>query len=571
MHMATEQAQTRLDALIAEEWEYRVREDPIFATRCGDHRYNDRLPSLKEADFERRAAQARDFLTRLASIPREDLPPAARLNADFFQTELESQLAEFQFGAHFTPLARIFGPQVYLPELVDISPFNTVRDYENYIQRLRGVPDLLQDHIELMRAGIQAGYTAARPALEGVDASLQAQVVGDPSASPFYPPFEKFPAGIPAAERARLAQMGAAAILESVVPGFSSLLQYVQAEALPGAREAVGSSALPDGEAFYAYRVRRYTSLDLTPRQVHDMGLGEVRRIRAEMEDLLHTVGFQGSLREFADALRQDPRFFVQTPEELLSRVALIAKRMDGELPRLFSVLPRTPYGIRQIPEAIAPGNTTAYYFPPTGDGSTAGFYYVNTYDLNSRPLYEYEALTLHEAVPGHHLQLALQIEMDGLPNFRRFGEATAFIEGWGLYAERLGLEAGFYQDPYSDFGRLVFEMWRAARLVVDTGLHAFGWTRQRAIDYMADNTALALLNIANEVDRYIAWPGQALAYKVGELKIRELRAAAEQRLGPRFDLRRFHDALLSEGGIPLKVLEQNIFAWLEEESTKAQ
>jgi len=302
---------------------------------------------------------------------------------------------------------------------------------------------------------------------------------------------------------------------------------------------------------------------DLSAQKIHAIGLAEVQRIRAEMDDIIRKVKFGGAFREFVDLLRTDPRFYVTTPDALLKETALVLKKMDGELPRLFRTLPRLPYGIRPIPDHSAPGNTTAYYFPGSGDGTRAGYYYVNTYDLKSRPLYEIEALSLHEAVPGHHLQIALQQELGGLPAFRRFNGFTAFVEGWALYSERLGLEVGFYQDPYSDFGRLTYEIWRACRLVVDTGMHALGWTRQQAIDYMADHSASTLLNITNEVDRYIAWPGQALAYKIGELKIRELRALAEKELGPRFDLRAFHDVLLLQGAVPLDVLEGMVKDWI--------
>jgi uncharacterized protein (DUF885 family) len=365
------------------------------------------------------------------------------------------------------------------------------------------------------------------------------------------------------ADRRSITQAGCAAILDSVVPGYQALLQFMLDEYIPAGREDIAASSLPDGRAFYEHRVRKNTTLDLTPQQVHDIGVDEVRRIRGEMEETIRRVGFQGSFREFVEFLRTDERFYVDTPDALMKEVALIMKKMDGELPRLFKTLPRTPYGLRQIPDFIAPKTTTAYYFLPAGDGTTAGFYYVNTYDLKSRPLYEYEALSLHEAVPGHHLQLALQMELKDIPDFRRFGGITAFIEGWALYAERLGLEVGFYQDRYSDFGRLTFEMWRATRLAVDTGMHYLGWMRQRAIDYMAENTALSLLNITNEVDRYIAWPGQAIAYKIGEIKIRELRALAEEKLGPEFDIREFHDVVLESGGIPLDVLEANVKRWL--------
>jgi len=378
-----------------------------------------------------------------------------------------------------------------------------------------------------------------------------------------FQPFTHFPAGFSLDDQDRLIEDGGTAIMSSVVSGFRELRRFVQEEYLPAARSEVGAYSLPGGHDFYAHRIHMFTSLDLSAEDVHITGQKEVARIRAEMQALIGETGFSGGLNAFIEFLRTDARFYVQTGEALMAHTALILKRMDGELPRLFKTLPRMSYGIRAIPDHSAPGNTTAYYFPPAGDGTRSGTYYVNLYDLPSRPLYEYEALSLHEAVPGHHLQIALQQELGDLPNFRRFGGFTAFVEGWALYAERLGLEVGFYQDPYSNFGRLSYEMWRACRLVVDTGMHAMGWTRQQAIGFMAANTSLTLLNIANEIDRYIFWPGQALAYKIGELKIRELRTRAEGMLGSNFDLREFHDLVLSNGAVPLDVLEQMVDQWI--------
>jgi uncharacterized protein (DUF885 family) len=404
----------------------------------------------------------------------------------------------------------------------------------------------------------------ARPALAGIEESIRSLAASDPRQSVFYQPFRRFPASVDEAHREELAEAGAAAIAGPVSDGYRDLLNFMSEEYLPAARAEIAASTLPDGAAYYAGCVRKFTTLDLTPEQVHATGLEEVRRIREEMDAAIRQAGFQWNFKEFLAFLRSEPRFYVDTPQALMKEVALILKKVDGELPALFKVLPRLPYGLREIPAYTAPDQTSAYYMPPAGDGSTAGFYYVNTYDLKSRPLYEYEALSLHEAVPGHHLQLALQLEQTGVPQFRRFGEVTAFVEGWALYAERLGLEMGFYQDAYTNFGRLTFEMWRAARLVVDTGMHALGWTRQQAIDFMAENTALSLLNITNEVDRYIAWPGQALAYKTGELKLRELRRVAEQALGARFDVREFHQVVLQNGAIPLDVLEAVIIQWIK-------
>jgi uncharacterized protein (DUF885 family) len=417
-----------------------------------------------------------------------------------------------------------------------------------------------------MRAGIEKGQVLPGIVLEGFKGAIDPHVVDDPTRSLLYEPFTKFPDSIEHAERNRLVEAGRAAISESVVAGYRRFVEFMEKEYVPAARGSIGASALPNGREFYRYRVRKFTTLDLTPEEVHQIGLDEVKRIRAEMEAVIAKTGFEGDFAAFVDHLRTDDEFYADSPEDLMQHVALILKRMDGELPRLFGKLPRTPYGLRPVPDYIAPRTTSAYYQQPTGDGRQAGFYYINTFNLKSRPLFEMEALSLHEAVPGHHLQLALQQEMGDLPEFRRFAGFTVFVEGWALYSERLGLEVGFYQDPYSDFGRLTFEMWRACRLVVDTGMHYLGWTRKQAIDFLAENTALSIHNIESEVDRYISWPGQALAYKIGELKIRELRHQAEEQLGDRFDVRSFHDMILGSGSVPLSVLEENTTRWLEEQ-----
>jgi uncharacterized protein (DUF885 family) len=414
-----------------------------------------------------------------------------------------------------------------------------------------------------MRAGLREGQIPAVVTLEGVTESIKAQIVTEPRSSVFYKAFEALPEVITATAGEKLKAEGLAAIRDSIVQGYQALLRFVENEYLPAARQGIAAAELPNGKEYYQLCIRHFTSLELTPEEIHQTGLEEVRRIRGEMEDVIRQVGFKGDFKAFIQFLLSDPRFYAASADALLEKTALVLKRMDGELPRLFKTLPRLPYGIRPIPDFAAPGNTTAYYQPGAGDGSRAGYYYVNTYDLPSRPLYEIEALSLHEAVPGHHLQIALQQELD-LPNFRRFGGFTSFVEGWALYSERLGLETGFYSDPYSNFGRLSYEMWRACRLVVDTGMHALGWSRQQAIDFMAANTSSSMLNIVNEVDRYIAWPGQALAYKIGEIKIRALRKKAEQALGPRFDLRLFHDTLLTSGAVPLDVLEKLVDAWVE-------
>jgi uncharacterized protein (DUF885 family) len=559
-----------LQQLFQDEWDFRTAENPTFATAAGDYRYNDRLPSVKPADFVRRLQALRGLRARLDALPRAGLNARDRLNYDFFQRELDVQIADLEWGAYRIPILKETGEPAQLPNVILVTPFRTAADYEQYIRRLGGFAALAEDLIDLMRMGCAEGALPSRWAMAGVVDSFRQHAAAaldpDPSGSVFFQPFTAFPPAVGEDARARLAAQARAVLRDSIGPGYRALADFIEKEYLPAIPEARCTPSLGaqrDTAAYYAHCIRRFTSLDLTAGEIHQTGLAEVARIRVEMETVMQQVGFTGSLRAFSDALRSDPRFFVDTPEQLMKEVALLMKRVEGQLPGLFKTLPRTPFGLREIPDYLAPTSTSAYYFLPGGDGTTAGFYYVNTYDLKSRPLYEYEALSMHEAVPGHHLQLALQLEMPDTPPFRKWGETTAFIEGWALYAERLGLEMGFYRDPYANYGRLVYEMWRAARLVVDTGLHAFGWSREQAIAYLAENTALSMRNIANEVDRYIAWPGQALAYKIGELKVRALRARAEAALGARFDVREFHDALLCEGGIPLSVLEEQIEAWI--------
>ena len=553
-----------LATLFADSWEFALREDPLFATNVGDNRYNDKLPRETLADQKRRLAAEREFLARLEKIPRDKLSPAEQTNWDIFARLKRDAIAEYEFHAYLMPITNRSGFHISFPELPVDVPMSTLEDYENYIARLRAFSQLVDDNIELMREGIKLGMTLPAIVMVDYDKAIQPHIVDDPAASLLFKPFTKFPHTVDVQQRPRLVEEARNAISVSVAPGYRKLLGFLELQYVPACREQVGASALPRGREFYRHRVRHFTTLDVDPQQIHDTGLSEVRRIRAEMEAVIKEVGFDGDFKAFVDYLRTDPKFYADTPEQLLKEVSLVLKRMDGELPKLFKTLPRTPYGIREVPDFIAPRTTTAYYSPPAGDGSRAGFYYVNTHNLSSRPLFEIEALSLHEAVPGHHLQIARAQELVDVPPFRRFAGFTAFVEGWGLYAERLGLEVGFYQDPYRNFGRLSYEMWRACRLVVDSGMHYLGWTREQAIQFMADNTALSLHNITAEVDRYISWPGQAVAYKTGELKIRELRRLAEERLGDRFDVRQFHDAVLDSGAIPLSLLDTNIRAWVD-------
>jgi uncharacterized protein (DUF885 family) len=477
---------------------------------------------------------------------------------------LDSEMGTLSFYTYRLPISKAGGFHTFFPDLYQLTSFDQTGDYENYVSRLEKIRKYFDESIELMRLGLQTGFIPPRVTLEGVDQSVRAQIVENPAQSPFFEPFKGFPATVSGVDQERLIESAHEAIAKSVVPAYEALSKFINEEYYPASRLSIAAVDLPNGHELYRQRIRFYTTLDLSPEEIHETGQNEVRRIRLEMEDVIHKTDFVGDFKAFIEFLRTDPRFYAETPEALLKETGYLMKRVDGELPRLFKTLPRLPYGIRPVPDFSAPGNTTAYYMPGTGDGTKAGFYYVNTYDLKSRPLYEMEALSLHEAVPGHHLQLALQQELPNLPDFRRFYWFTSYVEGWALYAERLGLEMGFYMDPYSDFGRLSYEMWRACRLVVDTGMHALNWTRQQAIDFMAANTSSTLLNIQNEVDRYIAWPGQALAYKIGELKIRQLRDRAEKELGLKFNIREFHDVILLGGSLPLTVLEARVDEWIK-------
>ena len=545
--------------LVEQAWQRRLDDNPLFASRLGDPRGDGKLPRVGLAAQAEQEAFYRELLEKVEAIDPAKLPADERTNYAMFLRSLRNNLSERQLKMHLMPITNRSGFHIRFPELPELAPPQTEDQYRNYISRLNAFARYADEHIELMRKGIQEKRVLPAVVLEGFNETVDPHIVDDPSDSLLYSPFREFPAEFSEKVKDELTTAGRQAIQRSVVDGYRRFGKFLAEEYIPAARSDIGASAMPGGRELYRHRVRMFTTLDLTPEAVHQIGLDEVGRIRKEMSTIPPKVGFEGSHADFVKHLRTDPKFYPTTKEQLLKEVAYALKRMDGKLPELFGKLPRTPYGIKEIPAYVAPRTTSAYYMQPAADGSRAGFYYVNTYNLKSRPLFEVEALSLHEAVPGHHLQLALQMEMEGLPQFRKFAEVTAFVEGWALYAERLGLEVGFYQDPYSDFGRLSFEMWRACRLVVDTGIHYLGWTRQQAIEFMADNTALSLHNIQAEVDRYIAWPGQALAYKMGELKIRQLRKYAEEKLGDKFRLPDFHDAVLAEGAVPLSILEQNV------------
>jgi uncharacterized protein (DUF885 family) len=558
----------RLDALVAEAWDFELQEDPLLATAAGDHRFDDRLSSVAPDALDRRATRRREFLARLLGTERQSLSPARRVTHRLLERELEVALAAHAFREWRIPFTSDSGFHTEILRLPREVPLATTKDYENYLARLRAVPRYFDEHVALMREGLRTGFTMPRVVLDGFESTVRLHATAEAEKSVFFEPFSSFPPGVPPGDRERLRSEARAAIANAVTSAYRHLLEFFTGEYRPGARMTTAAADLPQGRTYYEWLVRRYTTLDTTPEEIHRTGVSEVERISREMDGVMKEVGFAGELPAFLERLRTDPRFYAKTPEDLLRQAAWIAKRMDGALPSLFRRLPRQPYGVEPVPDDIAPQYTAGRYVGAPLDSTRAGTYWVNTYALDSRPLYALEALTLHEAVPGHHLQIALAKELEDIPPFRRQLYVDAFGEGWGLYAERLGLEAGFYTDPYRNFGRLTYEMWRACRLVVDTGLHAQGWTRERAIAYMAERTALSHHEVATEVDRYISWPGQALAYKVGELKIRELRERAEKALGPRFDVRRFHGAVLANGAVTLDILEEQIDAFIAASSS---
>lgn len=568
-HVAADSVARVLHTFFDEDWQWRLEQYPEFATSLGDHRYDERLTDFSLDAIDRREAHDRQMLDRIRAIDRSALGDEDLLSYDLFLREKQLALEGQRFPLELMPLTQLNGPQLDFPHLITQMPFRNARDYRNYLARLDAYSRQLDQVVALMRRGIESGWVPAAVPLRSVPDQIAGQIVDDPERSALFDPFEAMPAALPEDERRELAEAGGEAIRTSVLPALRELRRFVKETYLPASRATIAATALPDGKAYYAYVVRRETTTDISPAEIHEIGRREVARIRKDMERIVEQVGFQGTFAEFLTFLRTAPRFYHTRSEDLVTGYRDIAKRADAELPKLFAELPRTPYGVREIPAYEAPAQTTAYYQPGAADGSRAGIYWVNTYRLETRPRYEMEALSLHEAVPGHHLQVSRAQELKDLPDFRRNAGTTAYVEGWALYAERLGSDMGFYTDAYSRFGQLTYEMWRACRLVVDTGMHALGWTREQAIDFMKENTAKTENDIVVEVDRYIVWPGQALAYKIGELKIRELRANAERELGERFDVRSFHNAVLDAGPLPLDVLEKHIAEWTADQALR--
>ncbi len=554
--IASSAADQQLKAIYDAEWQWRLKE---FAQVSDGLRSkdDDHFPAVTPADWARRKAYWQAALDKIAAIPTADLSPEERLNAAVLVESLRAQVANIDFRTYEAPLN---SDSYFWGEVKPYSALETATDYRRYIGRLTDVPRWFDENIANMRAGLRRGYTPPRVTLTGRDATIAAFAMAG-AANPLNDPFKAMPASIPPNEQAALRAEAAAVIDAQVAPAYRKLLGFFRETYLPGTRQTLAASALPDGKAFYRSQIREYTTLDLSPEEIHAIGLREVARIDADMKATIEQTGFKGSFAEFLAFLRSDPQFYARTPDELLGFSAYVAKRMDGRLKDVFTVLPRYRFTIQPVPDAIAPVYTS-------GRGGLSACL-MNTYDLKSRPLYNLVALTLHECVPGHSHQAAMALEAPDRPAFRRETYFSGYGEGWGLYAEWLGTKLGMYRTPYEEFGRETFEMWRACRLVIDTGLHSQGWTRQQAIDYLSSHTALAKLDIEIEVDRYISWPGQALAYKLGEMKMRELRGKAEAELGDGFDQRRFHDALLNMGSVPLPAMEQEMLRWIAAEKAR--
>jgi uncharacterized protein (DUF885 family) len=560
----------RLERIYDDAWQRWLREDPTLATAIGDARYNDRWPDLSPAAINKTRDADQAALAALSAVDSAALAAPDRLNYDIVKFEFERRLALAPFKPNLwwiTQLGSVQTPTSLQAanEIAEISPFATVRDYENWIARLRGFGAYLDQGAELLKMAVREKRTQPRVIMLRIKPQIAAQRVAAPDASAFFAPFTRMPSSISPAERERLTDAGRTAIASGVLPAFARFDRFFNDTYLPACRDSVGISDTPDGQAYYRALIAYHTTTELTADEIHRIGLAEVQRIRGEMDRIIAALGYKGSFQDFTHDLRTDPKFFYTDPTELLHGYMVIAKSIDPNLVTLFGKLPRTPYGVRAIPDTSAPNSTTAYYQPLAADGSRPGYYYVNLYKPEARPKWEMAVLTSHEAVPGHHLQTALQYENAAdVPMIRRMAGFTAYTEGWGLYAESLGNQLGLYSDPYSKFGQLTYDMWRAVRLVVDTGMHVKGWTRRQAIDYFMANAPKSELDITNEIDRYIAWPGQALAYKVGQMKILELRETARQALGSKFDIREFHDVVLSTGAVPLSVLARVVQEWLD-------
>lgn len=550
---------------IAEDiWKYRLQQSPLTANYYGLDTNPSAMPDISAKALRKQYQNTLAQLKELQGIDLEALSEQNRINLQVLAHRLQDVADQYAFNAHQVPITSEGGFHTSLGFLPGSTKFNNKTDLQNYLSRLSQFPQYFEQQIQWMKQGLAAGNSQPQVVLEGYEASIDGYIVDDAEKSPFYRPFLQDYAFLNSSEMSALQLQAKDVIKNSVNVAYQNFRAFMMQEYIPKSRQTIGVEHTPNGTAYYANRAKHYTTTELTPTEIHNLGLQEVKRIREEMAEIIKQVEFDGEFSEFLTFLRTDPQFYAKTADELLMRAAYIAKKMDAKLPALFKFLPRTPYGVAPVPDAIAPKYTTGRYIGASKD-TDAGYYWVNTYALDRRPLYELEALTLHEGVPGHHLQISLSREMENTPLYRSSYYISAFGEGWGLYSEYLGLEAGFYTDPYSNFGRLTYEMWRALRLVVDTGMHVMGWSRERALEFMKQNSALSEHNITTEVDRYISWPGQALSYKIGELTIKRLRKTAEDELQENFDIRDFHFEVLKNGSVPLALLEQQIDQYIAE------
>lgn len=545
--------------LLEEIWQYELSVQPISATSKGVHNYDHKLADMSPSGLAAEDKQYREFMSRLGQLDKNKLDRNAQITLQIQQYNLQNYIDQYAFKAHYMPLTSESAFHSSLAFLPATTRFKSIEDYQHYLQRLEQFPRYFTEQIYWMKEGIKAGIVQPKVVLEGFEDSVKAFINNSPQQSNYFKPFSQLDSlKVSDTTKQALLSQAKTVIQEKVFAAYQLFYDFLLTEYMPAAKDNIAAISWPQGQAYYQNRSNYYTTTSMPVNDIHQLGLTEVKRIRSEMQQVLDGLNYQGDINQFIDYLRTDPRFYAKTPEALLKQAAFIAKKMDARLPQLFNTLPRIPYGVEPVPESIAAKYTTGRYIAPTRDDQP-GYYWVNTYALDKRPLYALTALTLHEAVPGHHLQISLAAEMQDLPKVRRYSYMSAFGEGWGLYAEYLGKEVGMYADPYDEFGRLSYEMWRACRLVVDTGMHVKGWSRQQAINYMLENTALSEHNVKTEIDRYISWPAQALSYKIGELTIKKLRVKAQDQLAQRFDLRAFHDAVLAYGSVPLSVLETNI------------
>ncbi|TWX74227.1 DUF885 domain-containing protein [Colwellia sp. C1TZA3] len=555
-----------LAQVIKDYQDFKSQQSPFNQDIAGET--NRELPDLSPKTLQQQDQDLRAIYQRLAQVSVQGLQQDEVINHAVLSYTIKNQLDSYTNKEHYMPLTAESGFHVWISRIKSQASFKTEQNYRDYLARLGALPRYFSQQIYWMNKGIEDGITQPKIVLQGFEESIQAFIKTDAKLSSYYQPFLALPEYFSQALKLELQAQAADIILARVMPSYQKYYDYMVQRYQPNARTNIAASSLPNGENYYLNRLQHYTTLPISVDEVHNTGLAEVKRIRLEMDNIIQQLDFTGSFADFVHFLRTDKQFYATSPEGLLKEASFIAKKMDAQLPKLFKILPRTPYGVIEVPANIAPKYTTGRYSGPSRDDQ-AGNYWVNTYRLDRRPLYVLEALTLHEAVPGHHLQGSIAREMQHVPKFRNNTYISAFGEGWGLYSEYLGLEVGFYKSPYSNFGRLTYEMWRACRLVVDTGMHAKGWSRERAMNYLANNTALSLHNVKTEIDRYISWPGQALSYKMGELTIKKLRKMTEQALGQHFDLREFHDQVLKNGSMPLSMLENVIFEYVAEKKAK--